>query len=319
MNMHFWRKAPEIRAVSVACPSADTLGLDPVWIPREQALYWLDVRNSKLHRLIPGKSAHQNWTMHPPIVSIAPSPHGIIFATEKSLCHFCPDTEKRTVFLELESFVTGQRMTALRCDGRGRLLVATTNDVAGEGSGYLLSVDADFRFTCLLSNLRSSSSIDWRPNPHRLYVRETDQNHVQCYDYNISDGSVRRRSQPAGAEPNWLQCFAVDTENCLWSAQLQPGQVTRFSPEGEILSVIALPASQVTACAFGGPGLRTLFVTSASEGLSQTELSSQSEAGHLFAVKVGIPGRPETTPAFLQNLEPILSTGGWPDTELPIY
>jgi sugar lactone lactonase YvrE len=53
--------------------------------------------------------------------------------------------------------------------------------------------------------------------------------------------------------------------------------------------VVDLPVSKVTACAFGGPELRTLFITTSRQGI---EPADQPEAGSVFCYDAGISGAP---------------------------
>ena len=86
---------------------------------------------------------------------------------------------------------------------------------------------------------------------------------------------------------------AVDSEGCYWSARFFGGRVIRFTPDGRIDREVLLPVSRVTMCAFGGPDLKTLFITTAREGMSEADLVKEPLAGGLFAVNVGIAGLPE--------------------------
>jgi sugar lactone lactonase YvrE len=74
--------------------------------------------------------------------------------------------------------------------------------------------------------------------------------------------------------------------------------VTRFAPDGRVDRVIALPASNITSCAFGGPGLGTLFITSAYQNLGDEQRARQPAAGALFAIDVGVRGLPEARFAY---------------------
>ena len=88
--------------------------------------------------------------------------------------------------------------------------------------------------------------------------------------------------------PDGLTC---DASGCVWIAHWGGSRISRFAPDGSLLDVIPLPVRQPTSCAFGGPDLKTLFVTSASMGL-QDEHNGNGLAGALFAIDVGIAGIP---------------------------
>ncbi len=88
--------------------------------------------------------------------------------------------------------------------------------------------------------------------------------------------------------PDGLTC---DASGCVWIAQWGASRVSRFSPEGESLDVIHLPVAQPTSCAFGGPGLKRLFITTASQGLDAAS-NANGLAGAVFAADLEVGGLP---------------------------
>jgi sugar lactone lactonase YvrE len=68
--------------------------------------------------------------------------------------------------------------------------------------------------------------------------------------------------------------------------------VRRIAPSGELDGVLRLPARNVTSCAFGGPALDELFITTATEGLSCAERAEQPDAGRVFRYRPGVTGLP---------------------------
>ena len=88
----------------------------------------------------------------------------------------------------------------------------------------------------------------------------------------------------------------VDAEGFLWNARWGGGALARITPDGTLDRLVALPVTNPTSCAFGGPGLATLYVTTARQGLSPEALAAEPLAGALLALDVGVAGLPE--PAF---------------------
>jgi len=83
---------------------------------------------------------------------------------------------------------------------------------------------------------------------------------------------------------------AVDADGYLWNAQWGGWRIVRYAPDGRIDRIVEMPVAQPTSCAFGGPDLRTLYVTSARDELSDAELAGQPLAGGLFAFEPGVVG-----------------------------
>jgi sugar lactone lactonase YvrE len=96
---------------------------------------------------------------------------------------------------------------------------------------------------------------------------------------------IRRGGGPDGA--------TVDSDGFLWIAGYDGWCVTRYAPDGKVDRVIDLPVRAPTSCAFGGPDLDTLFITTARQRMSEEELAPQPLAGSVLAVKVGVRGLPE--------------------------
>ena len=59
--------------------------------------------------------------------------------------------------------------------------------------------------------------------------------------------------------------LTVDASGDLWVAIYGGGRVQRYAADGELLEELLVPAEQTTCCAFGGPGLNLLYVTTATE------------------------------------------------------
>ena len=108
----------------------------------------------------------------------------------------------------------------------------------------------------------------------------------------------------ASKAPAFADGSAVDAEGFLWNAQFNGGQLVRYAPDGRIDRVLHLPVKRPTCCAFGGPDLDLLYITTASQNMSEAEMRAEPLAGALLTIKVGVCGLPEsrfaldaTTPA----------------------
>lgn len=93
------------------------------------------------------------------------------------------------------------------------------------------------------------------------------------------------RFEPGWGHPDGL---TIDAAGHLWSCHWGGSRITRFTPEGQVERILPVPTAQVTKCAFGGPDLTRLYITTAAIG---RDPHLDPMAGHLFAVETGIPGR----------------------------
>jgi sugar lactone lactonase YvrE len=86
--------------------------------------------------------------------------------------------------------------------------------------------------------------------------------------------------------------IALDRDGGLWVALCGGGTVRRFLPDGTVDVIVDVPATRVTSCAFGGPELDVLYITTASDELAPELLADQPLAGGLFAARPGQRGHP---------------------------
>jgi sugar lactone lactonase YvrE len=118
---------------------------------------------------------------------------------------------------------------------------------------------------------------------------------VFAFDYDRDDGLVSNRRVWIGPEagPGFPDGAAVDADGCYWSARWGGGCVLRVAPDGRIDHQISLPVQRVSMVAFGGSDLRTMFITTATEGATDAELAAEPLAGSVFAVDTGVTGLAE--------------------------
>ncbi len=188
----------------------------------------------------------------------------------------------------------GQRYNDGKCDRAGRLITGTMMADGSSGNCRLLSVDRG-QVRILREGVGQSNGIGWTPEGDRMYHVDTASRRIDVYRYNqrtgsISDERVFADLQDEKGVPDGL---AVDVEGHVWVALWGGGCVVQLDrATGEVLERLSLPASQVSSCAFGGPHLRTLFITTASEGLGPDWRLREPMAGAVFAMETGTEGLP---------------------------
>jgi sugar lactone lactonase YvrE len=186
----------------------------------------------------------------------------------------------------------GIRFNDCGCDALGRLWSGTmTNEYSlpperaeSELSGSLVCVDTDFSCTVLPAGLGCPNGFVWSPDNKILYVADSAQGCLYAYGYHLDSAHISRptifdRSSGIGIPDG----SAVDADGCLWNARWGAGCVARFTPDGRVAELVRIPADFVTSCAFGGPGLQTLFITTARMDLASKDLERQPKAGGVFA------------------------------------
>src|SRR5262249_3644273 len=132
-----------------------------------------------------------------------------------------------------------------------------------------------------------SNGIAWSPDDTLMYYVDTPTHGVDVFDFDPEQGSIANRRRlidvdPEDGDPDGLVC---DSEGCLWLALWNGSAGRGYSAGGEPIGIVDVPASRVTKCAFGGPALEDLFITSA-----RLEGSTEPHAGALFHVRTGVTG-----------------------------
>lgn len=145
----------------------------------------------------------------------------------------------------------------------------------------------------MLSDIAISNGIVWTSDRSTMYYIDSPTRRVDAFDYHPDTGEISNR-RTAFEIPDGLgypDGMSIDAEDRLWVALWNGWSVVRFDPQnGKLLDRIELPVANVTACAFGGPELNELYITTARKGTSDEELEKQPHAGGLFRVKVDVRG-----------------------------
>lgn len=279
--------------VAVACGCQ--LGETPSWSVREGALYWVDIRAPALHRLVPADGRHTSWPMPELCGAVVPASTGVILALRQAIVHFDPDRNSLTPLVELEPAELDNRLNEAKCDRSGRLWVGSMRDFGAAVTGSLYAIDRDLRQRRVFTDIRIPNGLAWSPDGRTMYFADTGDGALRRYGFDAErglpgDAGILLASGDAPGRPDGA---TVDAEGHVWNARPGAGCVLRIAPDGRVVETVALPVSQPTSCCLGGPGLRTLFITTAAQKLSEAQRAEQPEAGHLFAVEVDIPGLPE--------------------------
>ncbi|MEO3997445.1 SMP-30/gluconolactonase/LRE family protein [Mesorhizobium sp. CAU 1732] len=291
MTMHV--AAHRIEAV---VRGGDQLGETPLWCARTQRLWWIDIEQPKLQSFDPATGGH---TAQPLDGTFA----GTLALTESGRHLLARD-------LELYSFDTSggakaplvsvepgfdNRLNDGRVDARGRFWVGTMDNQLHRPNGGLYRIDPDGTATRFADDVIVANGIAFSPDGKTLYFTDTRRYQSFAFDLDLDDGVVTRRRLLAdysstGDRPDGA---CVDVDGCLWAAFFAGGRIVRYAPDGRIDRSIALPVTNPTCLCFGGAGLKTLYVTSATKFLSAEQRAAEPLAGALFAIEGAGQGLPE--------------------------
>jgi sugar lactone lactonase YvrE len=281
--------------VVVAC--ADIVGEGPVWVPEESCLYWVDIGGCRLHRYDPATNMHRTVATPARVGSFALRRNGgMVAAMEHELGWLDPATGAFEAIAAPEADRPNNRYNDGRCDRQGRFHAGSMNLARDWPGGVLWRLDPSGRISEVASGVMVSNGLAWSPDGRTMHWADSPSGRIWRFAYDPDAGLAYDRKlwlEPADDAPGRPDGATVDAEGCYWSARWQGNRVLRFTPDGRIDREIRLPVSRITMCAFGGSDLRTLYITSAREGMSEAEAAAEPLAGALFAVDPGVQGLPE--------------------------
>lgn len=288
--------------VAVAIDTPALLGEGPVWLAEQQALWYCDIPARRLHRFDPASGTLTHLEFHTDIGSFAPAHDGgFVVALRDGLWHVDLATDVRRQLAVAPYDTTMQRFNDGKCDAAGRFWVGSMDEPRRPGLASLYCFEGGV-LAQRQAGITISNGLAWSPDGETMYWADTTAHTVWAFDFAVATGAMTNRRvfaqfapRPAtglagyGGRPDGA---AVDAEGCYWVAMYEGGRVLRFSPAGELLEEVRVPARCPTMPCFGGVDMKTVYVTSASLNRPPEESASHPHAGCTFSFRVNVPGLP---------------------------
>ena len=188
----------------------------------------------------------------------------------------------------------GTRMNDGACDPAGRFWGGTLADDHHEGGGALYRLERDGRVEQMLDGLTISNGVGWSPNGLTMYLVDSGPRVIHAFAFDADRGTISagRILATVPEEIGAPDGMTVDAAGDLWVAVYGGGRVNRYAPDGSLREVFRVPAPQTTCCAFGGPGLHRLYVTTATENWTDEQRRSDPGAGLVYRLDTHATGRP---------------------------
>lgn len=276
-------------------------GEGPTWDAARQELLWVDIDRGEVRRAtVSADGALAEVGVHrggATVGVVVPTTDGgWLLGADGGVTHLSADGEPR-VLVELAgeggTAPAGTRMNDGAVDPAGRFFAGTMAFDERTGAGSLYRVDLDGSVHTVLTDLTISNGIEWTADGRTVFLADSGSATVTAYDYDVGTGSfgadrvlVDLSEDDAGAPDG----MTIDDEDHLWVAVWGGSQVRRYSPAGELVAVVEVPTENTSSCAFAGPGLDQLVISTSTQGLSDEARAAQPDAGRLFVVRPGVTG-----------------------------
>jgi sugar lactone lactonase YvrE len=186
------------------------------------------------------------------------------------------------------------RLNDCKCDPQGRLWAGTMSKDRTPGTAALYRLEPGGAPQRAIAGTTISNGLGWSPDGERMYFVDSTTQRIDVLDFDGASGAIAGRRALAEVDPrNGLpDGLAVDAEGGIWVCLFGGGALRRYGPDGTLEAHVALPVTNPTSPAFGGPELRTLYVTSARHRLAPDRLAVEPHAGAVLALDPGVRGLP---------------------------
>ena len=286
-------------SVQLAVSADAVLGESPVWSPAENALYWVDIKTPRLFRHDVARKTTRVTPMPEPVGAVVlREGGGLVAALRSGFALVDAHGVAAPVFLRPETGLSDNRFNDGKCDRAGRFWAASMNEGDGRPTGHLYRLAGVRDCARMESGFVIGNGLGWSPDNRIFYFTDSNARRIYAYDFALDTGTIANRRVFAAIpdDAGFPDGLCVDAAGHVWSAHWDGWRVTRYAPDGRIVDVLRMPVPRPTSCAFGGPALDTLYVTSARIDLDAATLAKAPWSGSVLAVATNSRGLPE--PAF---------------------
>jgi xylono-1,5-lactonase len=279
-----------------------------LWNPREQVFYWIDQMRPEIHRFDPltRKDSRIEIDLPRQLGGLAlRRDGGLVLTASDGVSLIDPGLSHRTMLVNPIAEWPRATFNDAKCDRQGRLWAGTTDMLETEEYGKLYRIDADGSAHLFADGFICSNGPSFSPAGDRMYHTRSHDRVIDVFELDPATGKAGEPRILAEFSPElgYPDGTTVDEEGGIWVTHIGGSRITRLDPEGGVDRVIDMPARQPTSCAFGGPDMRTLLVTTGSvefrDGewvyMSEEGFAEQPTAGGLFAIELDVRGLPEAT------------------------
>jgi sugar lactone lactonase YvrE len=278
------------------------VGESAIWHEVESALYWVDIEGLTVNRLHAASGKFSSWKMgsNPSALAIDDN-NFLVVATRERLLRLNTTDGAETPIADAPYDTSKVRFNDGRVDPAGRFWIGTMYEPRDQPAAEMYVLARDNLRCAWRGGMTNSNGLAWSLDGRTMFHADTTSHRIDCYDFDVATGEHSNRrtiltfptdktAPDYGGRPDGA---TMDSEGMYWVAMFEGGRVLRISPAGEILREIKLPVRCPTSVCFGGPDLRTLYITSASQGRSNEEIAQYPHTGKVLSVRLDVAGREE--------------------------
>lgn len=277
-------------------------GEGPIWDVDVGRLIWTDIDGGRVYALAPETGEWSALNEGLVVAGIALHESGDLVFAGSSEIHLwrAPD---RCLTLKAEDAGEPVTFNDIIADPQGRLYAGTVYWGADgmEKTGKLYLIDTEGSLRVVDEGLELSNGLGFSPDDRTLYYADSAARRIYAYDVDAESGDLtnKRVFVQVPRDEGIPDGLTVDAEGFVWSAQWYGSQVVRYDPDGKVERRLAMPVTQVSSVAFGGPDLNDLYITTAGDSWPSPlappgyDFNAANTGGSLYRVRLDVKGRLE--------------------------
>ena len=275
-----------------AWPLAAELGEGPVWVQRDHALWFVDIKKQQIHRYDLADGSKNSWDAREQVGFVFPAERGgFVAGLQSGLYHFDDKSGGFELIAKVDADKPDNRLNDGVVDPQGRLWFGTMDNKEKAKSGAFYCF-ADGKVTATgIDDIAITNGPAVSPDGRLLYLVDTLKGTIEVADIG-DDGSLDNRRpftriEKSDGHPDGP---TIDSNGYLWISLYAGWEVRRYSPAGDLVERVRFPVASITKIAFGGEDLRTAYATTARQLLKPEDIAKQPQIGDLFEFRVDVPG-----------------------------
>jgi sugar lactone lactonase YvrE len=272
----------------------DHLGEGPHWDDRSGELLWVDITEGRVHAWSPASGHVRTELLSGEVSAVIPraSASGHVVAAGHRLA--IRDGKGERTLAIVEQDLQDNRFNDCKCDPQGRLWAGTMSKRRAPGTAAVYRLSAGGEIERVIADTTLSNGLAWSPHGDTMYFIDSTTQRIDAFDFDAPTGDVSDRRHLVEIDPDdgLPDGMTVDAEGGIWVCLFGGAAIRRYTPDGRLDAAIALPTTNPTSPVFGGPDLRTLYITTARHRLTPDQLAAEPLAGAVLTLGPGVQGLP---------------------------
>ena len=284
----------EINADVVQVLRADAkLGEGALWDHERGVVWFVDIKRRRLWHYDPDTGSNSYVEAPQQIGWALPAEGGLLLCGLKDgLYTFDAEGKAFSKLMAVPGEPAGNRLNDACTDPWGRVWFGSMDDSESGATGRFYMFDRGEIRAAGPADIAITNGPAVNASGSRIYFTDTLAQKIMVADLSPDGVSEARpfadtKAHFPGAYPDGP---VVDAEDHVWTGLYLGGKLARFSPAGDLVATVEMPARDITKMAFGGKDLRTCFVTTATKDMGADDMKTYPLAGGLLKFDAPVAG-----------------------------